>query len=187
MKNGIRYILQLRIVYISLIGFLLISMSCGQKGNQVTKDDIYDFIKITRTKPIEIFDGWDIWKRSDGFVFNYKDTVYVLLFIIHEEKELIFKEIFPQQDSAFYALDELDNRSSHFPFMVTDFSDKVFLFKNLKAERVNSIIEENLIMFVNEDFTVIFSRKGTDIRELNRFKEYSKYDNYWFYYVKKKD
>lgn len=177
----------LRKTYLSLIGFFLISItnSCGQKSNHDTKNEIHNFIKVAKTTSIEIFDGWSIWKRSDGFVFDYMDDEYRLLIIYNNKEKVLFKEIFPKQDSVFYPLNEIKSRTGHYPFDVTDFSDKVFLFKKLKVDCVNSIIEDSLTMFVNENYTIIYSENGTDIRELNRYKEYSKHDNYWYYYLKK--
>lgn len=172
--------------YFSLVGLFLISItnSCGQKNNHDSKNEINNFIKITQNEPIEIFEGWDIWERSDGFIFDFTDDKYRLLIVNKNKEKVLFKEIFPKQDSVFHPLIEMESRSDHYPFRVTDFTDKVFLFKKLKVDRVNSIIEDSLIMFVNENYTIIYSEKGTDIRELNRFKEYSKHDNYWYYYLK---
>lgn len=176
----------LRKTYLSLIGlFLLFAIdSCGQKNKHDSKEEILILIKNAQTKSIEIFDGWNIWERSNGIVFNYEDKEYELLIISNEEKGLMFKEIFPKQDSTFYPLNEIDSRSGHYPFKVTDFPDKISLFKELKVNRVESISELNLIMFINEHFSVIFSKKGTDIRKLRRYKEYTEYDNNWYYYLK---
>jgi hypothetical protein len=178
--------MMLRNLYLSLIGlFLIFSIdSCGQKSNYNFKEEVLSFIKKAQTKSLEIFDGWDIWERSDGIVFNFKDKVHVLLVIDNEEKGYMFKEIFPKQDSIFYSLDEIEGRSGHYPFKVNDFPDKIFLFKELKVSRVESISELNLIMFINENFSVVFSQKGTNIKELTRFKGFTEYDNYWYYYLK---
>jgi hypothetical protein len=179
----------LRKSYFPLIGlFLLFSIdSCGQKGNHDSKEEILSFIEKAQTKSLEIFDGWDIWERSDGIVFNYKDKVHVLLIINYEEKGYMFKEIFPKQDSTFFPLNEIDDRSGNYPFKVADFPDKIFLFKELKVSHVESISELNLMMFINENFSVVFSQKGTNIKELNRYKAFTEYDNYWYYYLKEEN
>ena len=171
-------------VYLLLISFFLISITCTHKCNHDNKDDVYNFIKTAQTKPIKIFEGWSIMKRSRGFIFNYNDTVHILMFIIHENKELMFKELSPQQDSVFYSLDVLENRTDRYPFKDNNFSDKLFLFIELNIDDVNWIVEDSLSMFVNEDFVVIYSQKEKDIRELSRFKEYSKYNTHWYYYKK---
>jgi hypothetical protein len=172
--------------YLSIIGLFLLTIanSCDQKNSQVTKNEINSFIEMAQTESIEMFKEWDVFKRSGGFVFNFKDKVHVLLLISDEEKGLMFKEIFPKQDSVFSRLIEIEKRSIQYPFGVTDFGEKVHLYQKLKVDRVNSIIENCLILFINENYTIIYSEKGLDIRELNRFKEYSKYDNYWYYYLK---
>lgn len=172
--------------YLSLLGLFLFSItnSCGQKNNTASKNEINNFIKITQKESIEIFEGWNVWERSDGIVFDFMDNKYRLLVVCKNEEKVLFKEIFPKQDSVFYPLTEIENRSNYYPFRGTNFADKVFLFKKLKADRVNSIIEDSLIMFVNKNFSIIYSQKGTDIRELNRYKGYSKYDNSWYYYLK---
>ena len=172
--------------YLLLVGLFLISVtnSCGQKNTNTSKNEINNFIKITQNEPIEIFDGWEIWERSDGFVFEFTDYKYRLLVVDKNKENILFREIFPKQDSVFYPLIEMESRSGQYPFRVTDFAEKVFLFKKLKVDRVNSIIENSLIMFVNENYTIIYSEKGKDIRELNRFKDYLKHDDYWYYYLK---
>lgn len=182
-------IVNLRRLFLPLIGLFLISITilCGQKSNNETNNEIYDFIKLAQTKSFETFDGWNIWKRNDGLVFDYLDNEYRLLIIFDEKEKVFFKEIFPTQDSIFHPLNEIDSRSEYYPFKVSDFSDKIFLFQKLNVDNVKSIIEDSLIMFVNEDFAVIYSQKGKNIRESSRFIEYLKYDNYWYYYLKKDD
>jgi len=175
-----------KIYIFSLIGLFMISTinSCGQKNNHDSKNKINSFIKIADNEPIEIFEGWYVWKRSGGFVFDFMDNEFRLLIVDKNKEDFVFKEIFPKQDSVFYSLLEIESRSDYYPFQCTDFSDKVILFKKLKVDQVNSINEDNLIMFVNEEFSIIYTQKGTDVREINRYKEYSKYDNNWFYYMK---
>lgn len=171
---------------LSLMGLFLIIVfdSCGLKELHDSRDEIVNFIKEAQDKSIELFDGWNIVERNDGYVFNYKDKEHTLLIIDHEEMGLMFKEIFPKQDSTFYPLKEILKRSDNYPFKVNDFPDKVMLFKELKVNRVESISELKLIMFINDHFTIIYSQIGTDIRALSRFKEYTEYDNYWYYYLK---
>lgn len=172
--------------YFSLIGLFLLFFidSCGQKSNHNSNEEILSFIEKAQNKSLEIFYGWDIWERSDGIVFNYKDKAHILLIINSKEKGYMFKEIFPKQDSTFYPLNEIDERSGNYPFKVTDFPDKIFLFKELKVSHVQSINELNLMMFINENFSVVFSQNGTNIKELNRFKAFTEFDKYWYYYLK---
>ncbi|MEZ5199174.1 MAG: hypothetical protein R2764_23165 [Bacteroidales bacterium] len=160
LKNTLQ-IMILRKAYLSLIVLFSISItnSCGQESNHDTKKEIDTFIKIAQTKSIEIFDGWNIWKRSDGIVFDYMDDEYRLLIIYDNKEKVLYKEMFPKQDSAFYPLNEIESKSDYYPFEVIDFTDKVFLFEKLKVDRVKSIMEDGLIMFVNEDFSIIFSQK----------------------------
>jgi len=171
---------------LSLMIFLLtiVLTACGQGNNNVRKNEISNFIKIAKNEPLEIFENWNVWKRSDGIVFDFMNNKFRLLVVNKKDDFFLFKEIFPKQDSVFHSLLEIESRSDHYPFHATNFSDKVFLFKKLKADQVNSIIEDSLIMFVNEDFSIIYTQKGTDVRALNRYKEYSKYDSYWYYYLK---
>ena len=171
---------------LSLMGLSLITVfdSCGLKDLHDSRDEIVDFIKEAQDKSIELFDGWNIFERNDGLVFNYEDGEHTLLIIDHNEMGMMFKELFPKQDSTFNPLIEILKRSDNYPFEVDDFPDKVMLFRELKVNRVESISELKLIMFINAHFTIIYSQKGTDIRALNRFKEYAKYDNYWYYYLK---
>lgn len=185
LKNNLQ-IMILRKAYLSLLVLFLISItySCGQESDQDTKNEINTFIKIAQTKSIEIFDGWNIWKRSDGIVFDYMDDGYRLLIIYDNKEEVLYKEMFPKQDSVFYPLNEIESKSGYYPFEVIDFTDKIVLFNKLKVDRIKSIMEDGLIMFVNEDFSIIFSQKGTDIRELNRYKGYLEYDKHWYYYLK---
>ena len=158
--------------------------SCGQKNKHDSKSRIFSFIKIAKNEPVEIFEGWNIWKRSGGFVFDFMDNEFRLLIVNRNKEDFVFKEIFPTQDSAFYSLLEIESRSDYYPFQCTDFSDKVLLFMKLKADQIISINEDSLIMFVNEDYSIIYTQKGINVRELNRYKDYSKYDNNWFYYLK---
>jgi hypothetical protein len=175
-----------RIYYLSLAVFFvtLTINSCGQKNNNDRKNRISNFIKIAKNEPIEIFENWNVWKRSDGIVFDFMNNKYRLLVVNKKDDYFLFKEIFPKQDSVFHSLLEIESRSDHYPFHATNFSDKVFLFKKLKVDQVNSIIEDSIIMFVNEDFSIIYTQKGTDVSALNRYKEYSKYDSNWYYYLK---
>lgn len=71
-------IVNLRRLFLPLIGLFLISITilCGQKSNNETNNEIYDFIKLAQTKSFETFDGWNIWKRNDGLVFDYLVSVY---------------------------------------------------------------------------------------------------------------
>lgn len=171
--------------FILIVLFLMsITSTYGQKNMHCDLNEITDFIKITQNESVEIFQGWNIWKRSDGFVFDYLDIEYRLLIINDDKEEVLFKEIFPVQDSVFYPMNQIDSRSGYYSFEVNNFNDKVLLFEKLKVDRVKSEIEDGLIMFVNEDFIIIFSQKGTDIRALNKYDEYSRYDKHWWYYLK---
>lgn len=170
----------------SLTFFLIIITlnSCGQGNNNVRKDRVCNFIKIAKNEPVEIFENWNVWKRSDGIVFDFMNNKFRLLAVNKKDDLFLFKEIYPKQDSIFHSMLEIESRSDHYPFHTTDFSDKVVLFKKLKVDQVNSIIEDSLVMFVNKDFSIIYIQKGTDVRELKRYKEYSKYDSNWYYYLK---
>jgi len=177
-----------KIYFLSLVGFFIMiatTNSCRLKNNRDSKNKINNFIKIAKNEPVEIFEGWNIWERSDGFVFDFMEYKFRLLIVNKNKEDFLFKEIFPKQDSVFHSLLEIKSRTDHYPFRTTDFSDKVFLFKKLKVDQVNSINEDSLIMFVNEGFSIIYTQKVTDVRELNRYKGYSKYDCNWYYYLKK--
>jgi len=176
----------LRKTYVLLIGLFLIFItnSCGQESNQSTREDPFNFIELAQANPIEIFDEWNIWKRSDGYIYDYIDLNYRFLIIIDNKEKYLFKEIFPLQDSTFHSLDEIESRSGQYPFKVTNFSDKIILFRKLNIDYVKSITEDSLIMFIDEGFNVIYSQRGFDITRTIRFKGYTKYDNFWYFFLK---
>lgn len=176
----------LRRKHFSLVVLFLITItnSYGQKNKHCAENEINNLIKITENNSVEFFQGWNIWKRTDGVVFDYLDVEYRLLIISDDKDEVLFKEIYPKQDSVFYPMNQIDSRSGYYSFEVTNFKDKVLLFEELKVDHVKSVIEDGLIIFVNEGFTTIFSQRGTDIRALNKYNEFSRYDKHWWYYLK---
>lgn len=169
---------------ISIIIGLNSCESCGQNVSNETEQKIIKFIEKVQDEPINIFADFNIWKRNDSFIFDYKDEKeYRLLFVYDEKGQIFYREIFPKQDSVFYPLIEIENRLDKYPFKDADFTAILSLFKKLRIIRTNSFVEDDIIVFVvNDSSFIVYSANGRDIREMNRYSKYLKYNDYWYFY-----
>lgn len=168
-----------QILLITVLLLIAVTYSCREKKST---ENVKDTIMLLQNESINIFNGWEIWKRSNGLVFDFKARKYRFIVIADSIDNLLLKEIFPGKDSVFYSINDIKYRKDSYPFNTESIFDKVKLFNKLKVIRVN-FINDDLIMFINDNYSIIYSNCENDLRELNNsYKGYTKYNDYWYYY-----
>ncbi|MFA5974076.1 MAG: hypothetical protein WC780_17140 [Lentimicrobiaceae bacterium] len=157
---------------IFLLSIIYSSSVFCQNSKCSLKKEINNLIRLNEKESLEIFDSWDIWKRSSGYVFDYEDAKYRILVIFDNKENMLFKEMFPLQDSVFSPLSEIENRKGDYPFITSNFANKVHLFRLLNVDQLISRPEEGITMFKAEGYTIIYSKTGNDVIGLSKYKEY---------------
>lgn len=165
-------------IYLTLDGIIM----C-QETNSVVSHDIEMVLQQSKDIPIEIFSGLSIWKRNEGYVIDSVNNNCRFL-VIQKNNELLFKQLFPEQDTAFHDLNTLYHRQEKYRSAILAFPDLINYFRKLDFDQIISIKNDLVILMVRDDFNLIYTKNEFDNKTTERFRYYTKYDKNWYFYKK---
>lgn len=169
---------------------LLLCLIIGCKGNIDKNESISakDFLELEKNKEISNFRNWQIYPRKDSgapYLFDYfSDDEFVSRFFIieNEEEQVLYKQIFPKQDSVFQELGgNIKDTILLTQYIYTE-------FKSLNVNSLKYMYEYDLFLLNADCFSVIYSENGINsLSNINRFSNYKKFNAHWFYYEKEEE
>ena len=167
---------------LAILLLLVIFQNCN--SNEFDSDIKKTYFR-NKDKDFSKFENWNIYLREG------KSNVYILDFELNDKNEaryliidndsIIFKRIFPLQDSIFYLL---NTDSLHRPSGKCLLSMDLYLnFKSLGIDAMFYKEKEKLFMLEKDKFTLVHSVKPVEsIYNGRQFLNYKKIDMYWFYH-----
>lgn len=167
-----------------LIIFLLFVSCQGQIDNELSKK-AKETYELNKDKEFSCFRNWNVFLRDgnkEAFIFDYIENDQAKSrFLVTESKDgVIYKQIFPEQDTIFHNL-KADTLCESNIITLNLYVD----FKALKIDALSYIQENDLFLIKVDDQTIIYSIKAREnLSDISRFSNYKKMDAHWFYYEK---
>jgi len=167
---------------LTILILLLIFQNCN--SNEFPSEIKKTYFR-NKDKDFSKFENWNIYLREG------KTNVYLLDYVLNDKIEgryliidkdsIIFKRIFPHQDSMFYLL---NTDSLHRQCGKISLSMNLFLnFKSLEIDAMRYNQKEKLFLLKNDNFTLVRTMKPMEvISNGTQFLNYKKIDLYWFYH-----
>ncbi len=143
--------------------------------------EINEFYNLHKNKNLNLFKNWHIYQREgqqNAYVFDYLNGEQVerRFYIIEDEnKNIMYKQVFPQSDSIFHELTGNVNDKGLTLALFTD-------FKSLNIKSLNYLNDLNIVQIALNSYSVIYSEvERKDLSGITRFNDYKSIDSHWFY------
>ncbi len=169
-----------------LIIFLFF-VGCQAQVNDELSKKVQDTYTLNKGKEFSCFRNWNIFLREgskEAYVFDYnKNDQTISRFLIAETGDsVVYKQIFPDQDTLFRCL-KADTLCESEIITLNHYLD----FKSLKVDALSYIEKNDLFLIEVDDQSLIYSIKALEsLSDISRFSSYNKIDEHWFYYKKLK-
>lgn len=161
----------------------MLSINCQGENQTDLPQQVKDFYSQNKGKDFNIFRNWEISPRDEkdnAYICDYFENDEITSrYLVVDNGKVIFKKIFPIQDSIFQDL--IDNDLMN--------PDQISLslfkeFKSLKTNSLHFIHQYNLFIFKLDNCSILYSEeKIDDITNINRFSQYKSIDSKWFYTI----
>ena len=167
---------------LSILILLLIFQNCNSNEFPLEIKKTY---LLNKEKNFSAFENWNIYLRegkNNVYLFDYtlNDKIEARYLIIDKDS-IIFKRVFPLQDSVFFLLktDSLHKHSGKSSLSM----DLYLNFKSLEVDAMFYRQKEKLFLLKKDKITLVRTMKPIDsISNEIQFVNYKKIDPYWFYH-----
>lgn len=165
-----------------IILFLIFGFyNCNSYESSSSIEQIYN---LNKGKDFSEFENWTIFLReneSDTYIFDSmpNDKVEARYLVVSKDS-LLFKRIFPFQDSIFHSLNaycsEKQNAKGAFDL------DLYSNFKALNVDVISYQQNDSLYLLKKAGIVLLHTKGSTDISTIKQYSNYKKIDANWFYF-----
>jgi len=164
----------------TMIILIILFQGCNLKDLPSEVKEIYS---LNKGRDFSAFENWNVYLRegtTNVYVFDYKVIDKIdARYLIVDKDSLMFKQIFPKQDSLFYTL----NPDSSYNGMSLLNVDLYLDFKSLGVDAIFYVQKNKMFLLKKDKITLVRTMKPSDsISDGVQFINYKKIDPYWFYY-----